>query len=96
MIDSTFMWSDYGDKEMLRHVNKGTHTNLDGDIKFKRNGKLYQLGIYGNEKKLTWKEIGLYTIENSIIKFHLINNIAAEFRVVKLADNVISLRVIKK
>lgn len=95
-IDSSFMWSDYGDKEIWQHVNKETHSNLDCDIKFKKNGKLFQLGIYGNKKKLTWKEIGLYTIENSIIKFQLVNNITAEFRIVKLADNVISLREIKK
>ena len=90
------MWYDYGDKEIWQHVNKETHSKLDCDIKFKKNGKLFQLGIYGNKKKLTWKEIGLYTIENSIIKFQLVNNITAEFRIVKLADNVISLREIKK
>lgn len=95
-IDSTFMWSDYEDKEMWKHLDKKTHTNLDGDIKFKKNGELMQLGIYASEKTLTWKVIGSYTVENSKIRFSLINNITAEFTLVKLSKNTFSLKATKK
>ncbi|MCW3072004.1 MAG: hypothetical protein JWO44_1894 [Bacteroidetes bacterium] len=37
--DSTFMWSNYGDKDIWKYLNKKEHQIIDGDFRFTDNGK---------------------------------------------------------
>lgn len=99
--DSTFMWSNYGDKDIWKYLNKKEYQIIDGDFRFADNGKILQVQTNklvkrsknneGSKKEIIWNELGSYYVNNSNLRI-LLGEKIIELKCEILSNSFINLK----